>query len=186
MLRRFSAPVSRGELTAAVRRLRLGLEQPSAGDTFRQPSQALYKWLLADAAPWLESQHVDTLVFVPSGPLRTIPLGALLDGNTFVIERYSVATTPAITLIPTLAAPTPTHILLAGLTESVQGFAGLPNVGTEIRTIGSIFPNESLEDETFKLTSIRTDLSKSGFSVAHLANPRRVQCRSPAVFHSDL
>ena len=169
ILRRFSAPVSRGELTAAVRRLRIGLEQPSAGDTYRQPAQALYKWLLGAAAPWLESQHVNTLVFVPSGPLRTIPLGALLDGNTFVVERYSIATTPAITLIPTLTPPASNHVLLAGLTESVQGFAGLPSVGTEIRTIGAIFPSESLEDESFKLASIRTDLSKSGFSVAHLA-----------------
>src|SRR5262245_8362817 len=99
MLRRFSTPVSRGELTATVRRFRLGLEQPSAGDSYRQPAQSLYKWLLAPAAQFLEDQHVNTLVFVPSGSLRTIPLGALLDGNTFVVERYVVATTPAITLI---------------------------------------------------------------------------------------
>ena len=169
MLRRFSAPVSRGELTATIRRLRIGLEQPSAGDAYRQPAQAIYKWLLGEAAPWLDSQHINTLVFVPSGPLRTIPLGALLDGNTFVIEKYAIATTPAVTLIPSIATPATNHVLLAGLTESVQGFAGLPNVGTEIRTIGSIFPSESLKDESFQLASIRTDLSKPGFSVAHLA-----------------
>lgn len=169
LLRRFSAPVSRGELTATVRRLRIGLEQPSAGDAYRQPAQALYKWLLGQAGPWLDSQHINTLVFVPSGPLRTIPLSALLDGNTFVIEKYSIATTPAITLIPSIVTPSTNHVLLAGLTESVQGFAGLPNVGTEIRTIGSIFPSESLEDESFQLASIRNDLSKPGFSVAHLA-----------------
>jgi CHAT domain-containing protein len=169
LLRRFSSPVSRGELTATVRRLRIGLEQPSAGDAYRQPAQSLYKWLLAPAAQWLEDQHVTTLVFVPSGPLRTIPLGALLDGNTFVVERYAIATTPAITLIPTLTAPVSNHVLVAGLTESVQGFAGLPMVGAEMATIGSIFPSESLKDESFKLTSIRSDLSKTGFSVAHLA-----------------
>lgn len=169
MLRRFATPVSRGELTATVRRFRLGLEQPSAGDSYRQPAQSLYKWLLAPAAQFLEDQHVNTLVFVPSGSLRTIPLGALLDGNTFVVERYSVATTPAITLIPTLSAPATNHVLVAGLTESVQGFAGLPSVETEIATIGAIFPSESLKDQTFQLTSIRTDLSKTGFSVAHLA-----------------
>ena len=168
-LRRFSAPVSRGEITATVRRLRLGIERPSAGDTYRQPAAALYKWLLADAAPWLASQKVDTLVFVPSGPLRTIPPAVLYDGKQFLIERYAVATTPAITLIPTLATPGTNRVLLAGLTESVQGFAGLPNVGNEIRTIGAIFPSESLEDATFNLASIRTDLSKPGFSVAHLA-----------------
>jgi CHAT domain-containing protein len=60
-------------------------------------------------------------------------------------------------------------VLIAGLTKSVQGFAALPSVNNEIRDIGAIFPNQSLEDETFSLTSIRTDLSEPNFSVAHLA-----------------
>jgi CHAT domain-containing protein len=169
VLRRFSSPVSRGEVTAAVRRLRIGIERPSAGDQYRQPAQALYKWLLADAAPWLASQKVNTLVFVPSGALRTVPLGVLLDGDQFLIERYAIATTPAITLIPALGSPTSNHVLIAGLTKSVQGFAGLPGVGDEIRTIGAMFPSQSLEDESFSLASIRTDLSAANFSVAHLA-----------------
>jgi CHAT domain-containing protein len=168
-LRRFSSPVSRGELTAAVRKLRIGIERPSAGEQFRQPAQALYRWLLAEAAPWLESQKVNTLVFVPSGALRTVPLAVLLDGDRFLIERYAIATTPAITRIPTLVAPTSNRVLIAGLTKSVQGFVGLPSVGDEIRTIGAMFPNQSLQDESFSLASIRTDLSAPNFSVAHLA-----------------
>jgi CHAT domain-containing protein len=168
-LRRFSTPVSRGELTATVRKLRIGLERPGAADLYRQPAQALYRWLLADAAPWLASQKINTLVFVPSGPLRTVPLAVLLDGDQYLIERYAIATTPAITLIPSLVAPTTNRVLIAGLTKSVQGFAALPGVNTEIRDIGAIFPNQSLEDETFSLTSIRTDLSEPNFSVAHLA-----------------
>ena len=168
-LRRFSAPVSRGQLTATVRRLRIGLEQPSAGDAYREPAQALYKWLLGDATDWLRTQQVNTLVFVPSGPLRTIPLAALLDGNMFLIQRFAVATTPAVTLIASLAAPPSNHVLLAGLTQSVQGFAALPSVGTEISSIGAIFPSQELEDKTFSLAAIRTDLSQPGFSVAHLA-----------------
>lgn len=168
-LRRFSVPISRGEFTAAVRKLRVGIERPSAGDQYREPARTLYQWLLADASPWLVSQKVDTLVFVPSGPLRTVPLAVLLDGDQFLIERYAVATTPAITLIPTLVAPTSNRVLIAGLTKSVQGFSGLPSVGAEMRTIESIFPNQSLKDESFSLASIRTDLSAPNFSVAHLA-----------------
>jgi CHAT domain-containing protein len=168
-LRRFSAPVSRGELTATVRKLRIGIERPNAGDQYRTPAQALYRWLIADAEPWLASEKVNTLVFVPSGPLRTVPLAVLLDGNQFLIERYAIATTPAITLIPTLGVPTTNRVLIAGLTKSVQGFAALPSVNTEIRDIGAIFPGQSLEDETFRLTSISTDLSDPHFSVAHLA-----------------
>ena len=169
LLRRFSTPVSRGEVTTAVRRLRIGIERPSAGDQYRRPAQSLYRWLLAEAAPWLQSQNINTLVFVPSGPLRTVPLAALLDGDQFLIERYAVATTPAMTLIPTLVTQTSNRVLIAGLTQSVQGFSGLPSVGKEMGMIGSMFPNQSLKDEAFSLASIRTNLSAEKFSVAHLA-----------------
>jgi CHAT domain-containing protein len=168
-LRRFSAPVSSGEVTTVVRRLRIALEQPRTGDQYLQPAQSLYRWLLADATPWLTSQHVDTLVFVPSGPLRTIPLAALHDDEQFLIERYAVATTPAISLIKIQGLAASRHVLIAGLAKSVQGFPALPMVGEEIRMVGSTFPSESLKDESFSLTSIRSDLSKPGFSIAHLA-----------------
>lgn len=168
-LRRFSAPISRGQLTATVRRMRLGLERPSAGDAYRDPARQLYQWLLGDATNWLRSQQVKTLVFVPSGPLRTIPLSALLEGNVFLIERFAVATTPAMSLVGAAAASTSNEVLLAGLTESVQGFVGLPSVSTEMHEIGAIYPAVSLKDESFSLAAIRTDLSKPGFSVAHLA-----------------
>jgi len=168
-LRRFASPISRGEVTATVRRLRIGLERPSAGDQYLKPAQALYQWMLHDASPWLANEKVDTLVFVPSGALRTIPLAALHDGTQFLIERYSVATTPAITLIPTLVSQGSNRVLVAGLTQSVQGFAALPSVDAEIHTVGALFPGMSLEDERFSLASIRADLSLPEFSIAHLA-----------------
>lgn len=169
VLRRFSSPVTRAALTATVRRLRLGLEHPQEPDAYRQPAEALYGWLLGPATPWLASQQLDTLVFVPTGPLRTVPLSVLNDGQKFLIERYAIATTPAITLIPTLVAPPASRVLIAGLTKGVQGFDELPSVDTEIRQIREIYPGDSLKDETFSLASIRSDLTVSGYSIAHLA-----------------
>jgi CHAT domain-containing protein len=169
VLRRFTSPVSRGEVTAMVRRLRIGIERPAAGEGYRQPAQALYKWLLADASPWLAEQKINTLVFVPAGPLRTVPLAVLLDGNQFLIERYAVATTPAITLIPTLVQPSSNRVLIGGLSKSVQGFAGLPSVNEEFREIEAMFPNEALKDENFSLASVKVGLSAPNFSIAHLA-----------------
>jgi CHAT domain-containing protein len=169
VLHRFTTPVTRGEVTTAVRRLRIGLEHPGSGDQYRQPAQALYRWLLGEASGWLASQRVNTLVFVPSGALRTVPLSVLMDGNTFLIERYAIATTPAISLIPTLVKPSANRVLVAGLTKAVQGFPGLPGAGEEIRSIGAMFPSASLQDEKFSLATIRSDLSAPGFAVAHLA-----------------
>jgi len=168
-LRRFSAPVSRGEATVTARRLRLGLEQPSSGDVYLEPAQALYRWMLAEAAPWLAERQVNTLVFVPSGPLRTVPLGVLHDGQGFLLERFAVATTPAVSLVTSLRPGQVDRMLVAGLTESVQGFAQLPNVAQEVRAVSAMFPSQALQDATFRLAAVETDLSSKQYSVAHLA-----------------
>ena len=101
-LRRFGSPVPRGQVTSVARQLRLDLERTSAGDAYLAPAKSLYGWLVQPAEPWLASQKIDTLLIVPSGALRTIPFGALHDGRQFLIERYAIATTPAVSLVSSL------------------------------------------------------------------------------------
>lgn len=168
-LRRFSTVVPQAEVTVTTRRLRIALEQPTSGEQYLKPAQQLYGWLLGPADEWLKSQKVTTLVFVPGGALRTVPLAALHDGSQFVIERYAVATTPAISLIPSLKVSVSQRVLLAGITQSVQGFAALPNVDQEMRTVRTTYPAQVLEDQSFSKASISADLAKPGFSIAHLA-----------------
>ena len=48
-------------------------------------AQQLYDWLIRPLEPDLTSVTIDTLVFVPDGPLRTIPMAALHDGQQFLI-----------------------------------------------------------------------------------------------------
>jgi CHAT domain-containing protein/predicted negative regulator of RcsB-dependent stress response len=169
MLRRFSAPVPGGEATQTTRRLRLALEQSSSGDTFMAPAQSLYRWLVKDAEAWLAESQVDTLVFIPSGALRTIPLGALHDGQNFLIERYAVATTPAISLVDSLDSSQFKRLLVGGLTQSVQGFSTLPSVAQELRTVSTFFPARPLQDETFNQSAVESQLASTEFSAAHLA-----------------
>ena len=168
-LRRFASPVSRGEVTVTTRRLRVGLEQPAAGDAYLESAQALHRWLIAEAEPWLIENDVDTLVFVPSGALRTIPLSALHDGQQFVIEKFSVATTPAVSLVTPLTPDRLSQLFVAGLTESVQGFSELPSVAEEMRALSAMFPGTSLKNESFQLAAVETGLSSRTYSVAHLA-----------------
>jgi CHAT domain-containing protein len=169
MLRRFSAPVPGGEATQTTRRLRLALEQVNSGDTYLSAAQSLYRWLVRDAEPWLLESKVDTLVFIPSGALRTIPLGALHDGQRFLIERYAIATTPAISLVDSLDTVQVKRLMVGGLTQSVQGFSQLPSVAQELRTVSTLFPAEPLQDETFSLASVESQLASKEYSSAHLA-----------------
>jgi CHAT domain-containing protein len=117
----------------------------------------------------LLDSKVETLVFIPSGALRTIPLGALHDGQRFLIERYAVATTPAISLVDSLDAAQVKRLLVGGLTQSVQGFSKLPSVAQELRTVATLFPAEPLQDESFSLATVESQLANQDFSAAHLA-----------------
>ncbi|MDD5214470.1 MAG: CHAT domain-containing protein, partial [Methylococcales bacterium] len=58
----------------------------------------LYGWLVAPTEELLKAQGIETLVFVPDGALRLIPMAALYDGKQFLIEKYAVATSPGLTL----------------------------------------------------------------------------------------
>lgn len=169
VLKSFSTEVPRGRATAAARRLRVALERSGSGDAYLEPARELYDWLLADAEGWLAANDVTTLVFVPSGALRTIPLGALHNGSGFLIERYAVATTPAVSLVTSVDARGIERLFIAGLTESVQGFSALPSVSREIETVSTIFPAESLKDQSFQRAEVEARLSTGGFSAAHLA-----------------
>ena len=81
----------------------------------------------------MAGQDIATLVFVPDGPLRSIPLAALHDGERYLVERYAVSTAPGLSLLdPRPIAPAEIRLLAAGLTEAVGGFPPLPQVGEEL------------------------------------------------------
>ena len=58
----------------------------------------LYDWLIAPLEETLERHNIRTLVFIPDGPLRSIPKAALYDGEKFLIEKYAIATTLGLNL----------------------------------------------------------------------------------------
>jgi len=96
-LKRFVAPVSAEGLTREVRAFREFLEKRSTLE-FLPHAQQLYDWLIRPLEPALVESSIDTLVFVPDGPLRTIPVSALHDGKEYLISKFAVATTPSLTL----------------------------------------------------------------------------------------
>ena len=58
----------------------------------------LYNWLVLPEETLLKEQGIETLVFVPDGSLRLLPMSALFDGKQYLIEKYAVATSPGLTL----------------------------------------------------------------------------------------
>lgn len=165
-----TVPVSRAKMTRAIRQFRLQIEDAGSDDRFMPVARQLYDWLIRPIEGYFENRDVDTLVIVPDGPLRTIPMSALHDGERFLVEKIALATTPGISL--TSADPAErgeTRVLANGLTVSVQGFSALPNVADELQNIQRLYPARLNKDEQFQLTSVERSMSEGRYSIVHIA-----------------
>lgn len=91
------------------------------GEPLRARAQALYRVLVAPLQPLLQAARIDTLVIVPDGVLRLLPLAALHDGQGWLLQRLAVATVPGLSLIAPPRSPADRPrlplALLAGLSE---------------------------------------------------------------------
>jgi CHAT domain-containing protein len=88
------------------------------GNPLRARAEALYRWLLAPLDELLARHRVQTLVSVPDGVLRLLPLASLHDGRGYLLQRLAVATVPGLSLTATpRPGRGPLQALLAGMSE---------------------------------------------------------------------
>lgn len=81
-------------------------------------AKALYDLMIKPFEADLAAAKVDTLVLVPDGSLRLLPIAALWDGKQFLAERFATATVPGLTLFdPQPLNPVAGSTLLAGLSR---------------------------------------------------------------------
>jgi CHAT domain-containing protein len=169
-LRRIAVPVGAERLTQEVRRFRLRLEKRTTQE-YLPHAQQLYEWLVRPLESTLSAAGVTTLVFVPDGPLRTIPLAALHDGEQFLIRKYAIATSPGLTLTdPRPLKRDHARSLAVGLTQSVQDFPPLPNVAEELETVQRVFPGRLLLNRDFRVSALEQELKTGGFTIMHIAS----------------
>ena len=101
--------------------------------------QSLYRELIAPIAPLLNCRH---LVIVQHGPLHYVPFHALHDGESYLIDRYSVSYAPSASvyaLCQTKQASTTGGPLILGVPD-----AQTPSIQTEVEALSSILPDAKL------------------------------------------
>jgi CHAT domain-containing protein len=169
-LRLYTTPVKNDVLTREVKALRHGLEKRTTRE-YLTPARRVYDWLVRPLERDLAGAAVHTLVFVPDGVLRTIPLAALHDGGGFVVERFAVATSPGLTLTdPRPLGRAEPRVLVGALTESVQGFPPLPAVADEVAALGQIYDGTVLVDDQFDADGFREAIERRPYSIVHVAS----------------
>ncbi len=168
-LKRQTIPVTAATLTAEIRNFRRTIEKRTTRE-YLPHAQQLYDWLLRPLETDLRRLKVDTLIFVPDGPLRTIPMSALHDGTQFLIARYAVAMTPGLDLTdPQPIDRTRAQLLSSGLTKGVQGFPPLPHVAEEMDHLQSLFKGAQLLDKNFVTSRLEDELKDGHYSILHIA-----------------
>ena len=160
-------------LTREIRSFRR-LVQDRDSRSYLGPAQTLYAWLIAPVQPELLASGVTTLVVVPDGPLRTVPLAALHDGRQFLVNRYAVAVTPGMELTDAHPSDRADHgkisLLSMGLTSSVQGFPPLRNAAAEVENLNQLYGGHSLLDQQFLVPSMEREMKSKEFGVVHIAS----------------
>jgi CHAT domain-containing protein len=165
-----------------VTQLRQFLAQRT-GRQFLPFSQQVYNWLIRPAEADLVRSQVKTLVFVPDGPLRNIPMGALHDGKRYLMEKYAIALTPGLELLESQPlARGQLKALTAGLSEARQGFPALIYVEPELSQIGSQVPSEVLLNQKFTSATLQQEIDKVPFPIIHLATHGQFSSKAEDTF----
>jgi len=179
-LSRTEVPIASADLRERVRRLRLGLENRTSRRYLRD-ARALYRLLIEPIGPRLSREHVDTLVVVPMRSFRSIPFAALQNPETerFLVEEIAVAIVPGMDLTePRPIAAQATDMLVAGISQSVDGLLPLPFVREEVAEIHPLFEGRVLLDADFRLDAFTEALAEHPFGIVHIASHGEFKSRS--------
>jgi len=143
-----------------------------------EPSQALFKLLIAPIKPALSAEDIHQLVLVPDDILRYVPFAALHDGEHYLVELYALSfATPA---VAASAGPDSRPLRAAaafGVSHTPDGKMILPNVPIELHRVvrsspadryGAL-PGVILLDRGFTRASTARVLA-SGYPVVHIAS----------------
>jgi len=175
----YNQPVRQETVQEAVKTLQEGPRNRISLE-FKEPSEEIYRWLIAPIAADLQQQKIETLVFVLDGAFRNIPMAALSDGKQFLIEQYSIATTPGLKLTSPKALQAQALSSVAfGLTKAQtpdlpgghsQSFSELPFVQAELEDLQKEISSSTIElDEKFTRAQFTALLQKSQAPIVHLA-----------------
>lgn len=182
-LRHYTTKIAQGDVEERIVQLRQQLTKEYMLPESRSLSKQVYNWLIQPAETDLSKSSVKTLVFVLDGALRNIPMSALYDGQQYLVEKYAIALTPGLQLLP----PQPIeraklNALAAGLTESRQGFSALPNVELELNQIKSEVNSTTLLNEKFTSTTLEKALNEIPFPIVHLATHGQFSSQAAKTF----
>ncbi|MBN3891171.1 MAG: CHAT domain-containing protein [Nostoc sp. JL31] len=178
--------VNRQQVEQVITKIRKTIVQPDADHKFKAVSQQLYNWLIKPVETDLKNSKVNTLVFIPDGLLRNIPMSALYDGRGYLVQKYSVVISPGLQLFtPKPLGQKKLNALAGGLSQPPKNekFAPLPNVKVELKLIQEAgVSTTTLLDKNFTSTNLAKTINAQAFRVVHLATHGQFSSKAKDTF----
>ena len=194
-LNHYTTYIKAVELEKTVEKLQYSLRQPEQVNQVKNISGEIYNWLIQSLEADLQTNQVETLVFVLDGNLknkietlvfflygnlRNIPMAVLYDSKAqaqqkYLIEKYAIVLTPGLQMLkPKSLQTAKLNILMAGVSEkrliNNQQFNPLSNVEIELDAIKSQIPNsKKLLNQSFTDTNLEKQVDSAKYNVVHIA-----------------
>lgn len=168
-LKRYSVTIANIQLENTLQTLFSSLHPGYPRSLHLQATQQVYDWLIRPLEPELQAAETQTLVFVLDGFLKNLPMAVLHDGERYLIERYGIALSPGLQLLPLAAQGQQPDVFVAALTEARQGFSALPGVKDELHVIAESLKSKILLNQHFTREALKTALHHNSASIVHLA-----------------
>ncbi|WP_199245240.1 CHAT domain-containing protein [[Phormidium] sp. ETS-05] len=170
---RTSVPEAKREvLMPLVTKLRSELTNPRKRNTtsYLPLAQELYKLMIAPIEEALEGKTIDSLVFSMDSGLRSLPIGALHDGEKFLAEKYSLGMIPSFALLDaTYRSLKDANILAMGASQFIDN-TPLPAVPVELKTItAELGADRYYLNQEFTRANLSQSRSGDGAQILHLA-----------------
>jgi CHAT domain-containing protein len=177
------------ELYNVVRRFFIEVTNPRKLTTtsYLEPAQQLYNWMIRPIKSDLEAGGIETILFCLGEGLRTLPLGALHDGQQFLIEQYGITRIPGFNLMNSDYIKLNDAKVLAMGASQFQEQDPLPAVPVELSTIvqksnpnpTGLWPGKSFLNDGFTLNNLDQQLSADDYQIIHLATHAEFQPGEP-------
>ena len=169
-IHQFVSPIDVDDFNALINEFRDQLQVDLGDDEYQEIALEIYELVIAPFEDLLVDSKVETLLFVPDGVLRTVPISALHDGEQYLVEKYAIATTPGLKLtLPKPLELAESKIFAGGISEAVQGFSGLPGVPAELANLKEKYGASVLSNAQFSTELVSQEMASDDYSIVHIA-----------------
>ncbi len=172
---------TKADVQRVVAQFQRGIVNQSFGRRYLRPAQRLHSWLISPLEERLRQQNISHLAFVLPSGLRSLPLAALHDGDSFLIERYSLGIMPSVGLTNIDYSDIRSVEVLAAGASTFLDQPDLPAVPLELKTITeTLWPGRFFLNESFTPERVLVNRQRGTYGILHLATHGEFRPGSPS------